>query len=439
MPGGVLEWDHMSIKQLALFENGTPAPPRHSGSESFLAELLAFRWESRETIEESTTAAFDGRSLTVPILINEFWTSRQRAAHSLHEISYRACFKPQLPRFFIDRLTEPGQVVYDPFSGRGTTALEARLLNRIPVACDVNPLSRILLEPRLSPPTIADVSSRLSEIPWSDSGELRDDLLVFYHVETLREICALRQYLLNREASGTLDHIDRWIRMVAVNRLTGHSKGFFSVYTLPPNQAVSIDAQIKINAQRNQAPLRRHVAKLILAKSNSLLSDGLTRCQEERDHQLKTEAKLITGSASGTPDIESGTIDLVVTSPPFLAVVDYAGDNWLRCWFCGIDPANVGITIAKKPTDWSNAMRNVFLELFRVLRNEAFVAFEVGEVRGGKIRLEDIVLPVAMSAGFEPKLVLINAQKFTKTANCWGVTNNTKGTNSNRIVLLQKP
>jgi hypothetical protein len=36
------------------------------------------------------------------------------AAHSLHEISYRACFKPQLPRFFIQRLTGSGGIVYDP-------------------------------------------------------------------------------------------------------------------------------------------------------------------------------------------------------------------------------------------------------------------------------------------------------------------------------------
>ena len=43
----------------------------------------------------------------VPVFVNEFWTSKQRAAHSLHEISYRACFKPQLPRFFITRLTVP--------------------------------------------------------------------------------------------------------------------------------------------------------------------------------------------------------------------------------------------------------------------------------------------------------------------------------------------
>ncbi|HUH79193.1 MAG TPA: hypothetical protein VLY83_04780 [Methanoregula sp.] len=44
-------------------------------------------------------------SLTIPRFINEFWTSRQRQASSIHEVSYRACFKPQLPRFFIDMLT----------------------------------------------------------------------------------------------------------------------------------------------------------------------------------------------------------------------------------------------------------------------------------------------------------------------------------------------
>src|SRR5437870_3052399 len=49
----------------------------------------------------------NGECITVPTHVNEFWTAKQRAASSLHEISYRACFKPQLPRFFIQRLTEP--------------------------------------------------------------------------------------------------------------------------------------------------------------------------------------------------------------------------------------------------------------------------------------------------------------------------------------------
>ena len=36
-------------------------------------------------------------SLNVPVYEAELWTSRQRQASPIHEISYRACFKPQLP------------------------------------------------------------------------------------------------------------------------------------------------------------------------------------------------------------------------------------------------------------------------------------------------------------------------------------------------------
>ena len=131
-------------------------------------------------------------------------------------------------------------------------------------------------------------------------------------------------------------------------------------------------------------------------------------------------------------------MDLVVTSPPFLDVVDYAGDNWLRCWFCGIDPAEVKLTILKKVEDWRSAMGQVFLELARVLKPGGHVAFEVGEVRSGRVRLEEHVIGCGAHAGMEPVLVLINSQQFTKTAACWGVANNRQGTNTNRIVLFRK-
>ena len=83
-------------------------------------------------------------------------------------------------------------------------------------------------------------------------------------------------------------------------------------------------------------------------------------------------------------------------------------------------------------------MTAVFSELARVLQPGGHVAFEVGEVRGGSVRLEEHVVPCGVAAGLDPRLLLINAQQFTKTAACWGVDNNTKGTNTNRIVLFEK-
>src|SRR5208337_1977448 len=126
-------------------------------------QLAAFREFGKATqVIETVATSFNGEPLRVPTYVNEFWTSKQRAASSLHEISYRACFKPQLPRFFIQRLTTPGEVVYDPFMGRGTTIIEAALLGRIPCGCDVNPLSICLARPRLEPPAMGDVQARLA-------------------------------------------------------------------------------------------------------------------------------------------------------------------------------------------------------------------------------------------------------------------------------------
>jgi hypothetical protein len=146
----------------------------------------------------------------------------------------------------------------------------------------------------------------------------------------------------------------------------------------------------------------------------------------------------LTRAAHDTPEIPSKSVALVVTSPPFLSVVDYATDNWLRCWFLGLDAKSVKLTVPKKLDAWQAAMTEVFHELHRVLKPGGHVAFEVGEIHAGKTRLEEAVLPCGVAAGLEPELVLINDQQFTKTANCWGVANMAKGTNTNRIVLFRK-
>src|SRR5262245_55808619 len=207
-------------------------------------QLAAFRDFGQPTrVTEANCLGLAEPSIGVRVLTNEFWTAKQRQASSLHEISYRACFKPQLPRFFIERLTQDGDVVYDPFMGRGTTILEAALLGRTPFGCDINPLSMVLTAPRLRPPSLTGIAERLQQIDFSARAEAPEDLLVFFHPQTLKQIAALRNHLIGRRQNGALDSLDAWIWMVALNRLTGHSPGFFSVYTLPPNQAVSVKSQ----------------------------------------------------------------------------------------------------------------------------------------------------------------------------------------------------
>lgn len=397
-----------------------PAPGRVSDIRS---ELAGFSFNGEKTVVEMV----DG----VDYFINEFWTARQRQAHSIHEVSYRACFKPQLPEFFIARLTEPGDLVLDPFMGRGTTLIQAALMGRTPVGNDINPLSVLLTRPRLRPPGVGEVQRRLEAINWAPPRvNLDEDLLVFYHPDTLGELYALRAHFRARRESGDYDAVDDWIQMVALNRLSGHSPGFFSVYSLPPNQAVSVEAQRKINAKRDQTPPRRSVPAIILKKTRALLKD--------RQPSSAHAPILTTAKADAMAGIETASIALVVTSPPFLDIVQYAADNWLRCWFADIDVGAVEISMHRKPEAWRDFVAATFRELARVVKPGGHVAFEVGEVRNGSIKLESLVIAAVDPRQFSVEAVMVNVQAFTKTANCWGVENNGKGTNTNRVVILKR-
>ncbi len=414
-----------ALSALPLFERVSAVQESVSdrAGQPFVDQVLGFSQFGQPSVEV--------REGPIRYLINEFWTSGQRKSHSIHEVSYRACFKAQLPEFFIRRLTKPGDAVYDPFMGRGTTAVQAALMGRQPIGNDINPLSVLLTRPRLAAPAPRDVARKLEQISW-DAGQIDDtELLAFYSPRTLRHICALRTWLFERAPlDETPDAVDDWIRMVAINRLTGHSPGFFSVYTLPPNQAVSPQSQRKINERRGQTPPDRDVKKLILKKTASLLSDG--------PMAPHPPSLLTTGEAQSTPKIDSGTVRLVVTSPPFLDIVQYAEDNWLRSWFAGIDVTTVAIAHHRTEAGWQKMVRDTLTELARVVGSRGHVAFEVGEVRNGKVLLERLVWDAAEGLPFDRLFVMVNQQEFTKTANCWGVKNNAKGTNTNRIVILRR-
>ena len=364
---------------------------------------------------------------------NEFWTAKQRQANNLHEISYRACYKPQLPRFFIDLLTKPGDVVYDPFAGRGTTLIEAALLNRNIISNDINPLSHILTESRLNIPTIQQIEERLNQIHFKES-KADIDLSMFYHRDTESEIVCLKNNL------DTSNFVDNWIKMVSTTRLTGHSAGFFSGYTLPPNQAATQKGQLLINQKLGISPPYKDTKAIILKKSRAL-QRNLTSSIVNQLFEVGKKAIFSSEDSKNTFHIPNEFVSLTVTSPPFLNIVRYANDNWLRCWFNSIDARQVEKEIISCRTvqHWSDRMAFVFDELYRITLPGGWIAFEVGEVNNGEIKLDESVVPLGLSSGFECAGIMINSQEFTKTSNIWGINNMKVGTNTNRIVLFHKP
>ncbi len=411
--------------QFDLWQNYNELQSNNTYNNSYkndiLDYLLKFEWQGNKS------SSYQKNNLLY--IVNEFWTSKQRQGNKLHEISYRACFKSELPEFFINLLTKHSDVVYDPFMGRGTTLIQSQLMHRKAIGNDINPISLMLTAPRLNPPQFTEIEMRLNKINLKTDIKYDEELLVFYHPQTLIELTNLRQYFLFKQ--NNLDIIDNWIKMVALNRLTGHSNGFFSGFTMPPNQAISVKSQQRINEKRNLTPPYRDIKNIILKKSKILLS-------ELPKNYNQNEFVCYNKPAHLTNEIQVNSIDLIITSPPFLDIVNYAQDNWLRAWFAGIDINNIPITKYKKTNDWTNYMRLCFSEFFRTLKPNGHIVFEVGELQNGKILLEDAVIEAVQGLQLEVVCIMINQQNFTKTANIWGINNNNKGTNTNRMVILRK-
>lgn len=381
----------------------------------------------------------------VPCFTGSFWSQTQRDGHSLHETPYRACFKPSLPRFFINGLTKPGQRVLDPFMGRGTTVLEAALCERKVYGADISPVSIALAMPRLDVPDRQAIDRWCAEFSVR-AVKLRDrkpppEHAPFFHPHTYAQLLKLRE-----EMHVTNSFPKRWrsdcplrfARMALLTRLHGHSVGFCSVRSMPPNIGIAADRQRVLNKRAKVNPLHarnsRDVGAIIRSKVKSLLRDFT---HDDARRIEKADASIHQAPASGVADRVKHDVSLVVTSPPFLDTTNYEHDHELRRWFLRCGGSSVP-SFSSIP-EWRDAMTQALRSIAQCLKRNGVIAWEVGEVRKGSIDLEHASAEAAKAAGLVPRALLLHEARFTKTAHAaLGVENNTAGTNTQRVLLLTK-
>jgi len=284
------------------------------------------------------------------VVNSEFWTNKQRQMNPIHySVSYRGSFKPELPHHFISKyfgdignlkqyFTEGlPKLIFDPFAGRGTTIIQANIMGHNAIGNDINPLFERICYPLTHPPKINELEERIQKIDffWKSLEEFekenKEDLLPFYHPDTLTQLLNLKEYLKKHR-----DDVDRFIEMIASSRLHGHSPGFFSAYSFP-QISVPPKRQRKINEKHGQ-PKKKNIANLIMRKAKRSLARDSYELETLRKYGQSTVFTNYDSRNLNKQIYKSQFIDLIITSPPFLAQVDYLGDNWLEFWFLDINP-----------------------------------------------------------------------------------------------------
>ena len=349
------------------------------------------------------------------------WKAQQRLwGHSFHPMcSYLASFPAALAHAFIARYSRPGDVVLDPFSGRGTTPLQACAEGRIGVGNDLNPFAHLLTASKVEPATRAAALTRLSglRLGWNASsagwtalaervvGDPRGvgipaagsgtgathpgtetvpvEVALAFHPETLGQLLFVRSSL------RLDDRTDRFLAAAITGILHGKSASYLS--ELMPNTFSMAPRYVREFAARTSfASPRRDVFDGLASKVDRLFrqpapsTEGIALLGDARDVAPRARAAL---RAQGRPD----RARLVVTSPPYLRVVKYGYYNWLRTWFLGFDAKAIDAALddAHHREPYLAFLRDVLAGLRPALTDDAVLVLVIGDVetdRGRRIR-----------------------------------------------------
>ncbi|HET7029474.1 MAG TPA: DNA methyltransferase [Candidatus Limnocylindrales bacterium] len=355
--------------------------------------------------------------------IDPEWKDRPRLwGPALHPMcSYLASFPAALAHAFIGRYSRRGDVVLDPFSGRGTTPLQACAEGRIGVGNDLNPLAHLLTAAKVEPASRAETATRLASLrlswaadaatwlgiasqvtaadpslalaaPIPAAGSRRPDV----RVETVPPEVALAfhprtlaQLLHVRTALDLDDRVDRFLAAAVTGILHGKSPSYLS--TLMPNTFSMAPRYVRDFATRTAfTSPERDVFGGLERKLGRLHREALPRTAGvalHGDARTMSERARAALRARGLPD----RARLVVTSPPYLRVVKYGYYNWLRTWFLGEDAAAIDAALddAHHREPYLAFLREVLADLRPILTDDAIVVLVVGDVetdRGRPLR-----------------------------------------------------
>lgn len=312
-------------------------------------------------------------------------------SHSLHyAISLPERSLPEVASYLIDKYSAAGDLLLDPFAGNSAAALEALLLGRRVAACDTNPLSLKIVQAKMYPADITEVTLKLQAVNLRRPVELKsfqEYFAPFYDVDTFRELANLRRFLQQEEQ----DRVNAFIEFIVLGLLHGHGAGFFSVYTFP-QISLSPSEQCALNAKRGQEPDYRAVVPRILRKTASVLRDGVPSAMR----RAASESKVVLCDPRDLSHLPAASVDCVLTSPPLPDDHSYAAEMWLRCWFSGLSPKALldGAWSGQGREEWLEYMNEVLIELARVVKGGRRALLDLGEVRlkDGRETLDELLL-----------------------------------------------
>jgi DNA modification methylase len=239
-------------------------------------------------------------------------------------------FPLSLPVAILKRYAKEGDLVGDPFCGRGTTNYAARLLGLPTIGMDSNEVAVAISKAKLINPKpnqivktaeiILTTKTPPSDVP---SGEF---WRWAFHKETLNQLCLLREELKNDCRSVSRIAL-RAIILGALHGPVGKTKFSYFSNQSPRSFAPKPKYAVKYWKAHKLKPQRVDLIEVIRERAHRYYSSDLQ----------KVESSVFLGDSREEKAFSEfeNKFDWIITSPPYYGMRTYRPDQWLRLWFLG--------------------------------------------------------------------------------------------------------
>ena len=313
-------------------------------------------------------------------------------------------FPEDFAREWIQRLTKRGEVVFDPFCGRGTTPFEAILNGRMGVGSDINPVAYCVTAAKLNPPRHTQLLERLDALErsaWQQTvAELPEFFGFAFTPGVLRQISFLRTNL-RWKANRT----DRMIAATILGILHGESmrSARYLSNQMPRTIATKPAYSIKYWKRHGHLAPERDVfdalRREIRFRYESALpgTSGAAYLADFRDMPRLLRASKLRPR-------------LVVMSPPYLDTTRFEEDQWLRLWFLGNAPHPTYGHLSRDdrydtPAGYWRLIADMWRVLGVVLAPRSNVIIRIGARRMSEEQITDGLAASAAFSGRKVRLV----------------------------------
>lgn len=404
--------------------------------------------------------------------------SSQRFPLDVNSMSwYPATFPPPIPKFLIALLTAPQNIVFDPFGGSGTTVIEAIKQNRPFLYNDLNPfvvdevrnIVRVLRESSLRPYLLQTLKKQdeeylsanvvkgfcKEEIYKGKSAEVirekypqkmlekmkslgvNEELILWYHIDTLNELLQLYELASSDQDIGMFSA--RKYAFVSILKEVCSQRGHFTYITdncRPANLRYynAFSAYLSI--------LNRLTISVDDFLRQFVVSNG-----EANLVRLIDQSTICCGDARKMSWVDNQSVDLILTSPPYLCAQDYIKTMRLNNLFFpneGFDKLpgqEIGSRANRKRKNgpevvnkFYDDMRAFCGEAERVLKKNKFFCLIIGQGKAKAIEGHDTIgelsTMIIQDFGF---------QKIYETSRTIGYKwNRLGGVDHEKIIIFQK-